>query len=110
MSLVDASGAKIQKKTELTKLKIHEVEIPVPTSIIDLKKGDKHNDILGLCHQPSLMPLQISPGQQVYVIQGLTIGINGAEAMIVMETAAAFDVMRKEIENLKREVAELKNG
>ncbi len=110
MSLVDASGAAINKPSALTKLKIHEVEIPVPTSILDLKKEAKHGDILGLCQQPSLMPLQLSPGQQVFVIRGLTIGINGAEAMIVMETAAALDVMREEIADLKRQVEGLQNG
>jgi len=100
MSLVDSSGASIKPEVQLTKLKLHTIEIPVPTKFLDLSQ----EEILAHCQQPSLMQLQIAPGQVVYVIKGLTIGINGAEAMIVIETSRALDGLRAQIDELRTEM------
>lgn len=98
MPLVDAKGNQIPE--ELHKIKIHAIEIPLPTNDAEkLFKG---------CRIPVYGQLELAPGQRVGFVAGHEPGMNAAEALLALETANAIEALKNEIASLKEEINELK--
>lgn len=97
MSLVDAKGNKIPD--EIHKVKIHSVEIPLPTEDAEkLFKG---------CRIPIYGQLEIAPGQTVGFVAGHQPGMDAATAFVALETSNAIAELREQVEALKKRIEQL---
>jgi len=97
MSLVDAKGNVIPD--EVHKIKIHSVEIPLPTT--DAQKLFKG------CRIPIYGQLEISPGQTVGFVAGHQPGMNAAEALLALETSKAIEELNGKLETIANAVEQL---
>lgn len=95
----DGSSAKA------TLVRIHDVDFPLPTTDLEVLKAA----CLQPVYQPGIVEIGgkggriTSPGGEVgQVVVGHQVGLNGGQALIVRETAAALDEVRGQIDVLRK--------